>query len=349
MGKSISLLILLHFFTFSVFGQSLMSYETNAFLDGDQHHYLRVENVLDISEGDSGSNITWDFTHLIPSDSVTSYMLDATQEPGNEHFPEANIVVKEDGEVIFFHVSPQGIEKHGYIRSDNIFKYDLPIKRFSFPFSYGEKIDGKYTLHRIGAPETIFHGTYNSEIDGYGTLILPGNITISNVLRVRSMQKYDGVDSGYVTYRWYSLYADPILRYPLLSIIKIEGVVNPYVKKAAYYAHANQLVEKAPINRKFLSPQEFTTAEASLLRVKAYPNPFIEKVTLEYMLPDKAKVTVLVSDALGRVVETLVDKEQEAGLHTAEFKGKGYYFLYYITTLINGRVVSSKKIYHVNR
>ena len=121
------------------------------------------------------------------------------------------------------------------------------------------------------------------------------------------------------------------------------------MKKAAYYAHANQLVVKAPINRKFLSPQEFTTAEASLLRVKAYPNPFIEKVTLEYMLPDKAKVTVLVSDALGRVVETLVDKEQEAGLHTAEFKGKGYYFLYYITTLINGRVVSSKKIYHVNR
>ena len=189
MKKGFSLLIFLCLFVFSVVGQTLMSYESNAFIDGDQHHYLRVENLTEVNEGASGLNITWDYTHLIAGDSVTSYLLDATQQPGYEHFPEANIVIKEDGEVIFFYVSTQGIEKYGYIRANNIFKYDLPIKRFSFPFSYGEKIDGNYSLHRIGSPETNFPGTYNSEIDGTGTLILPGNITIRNVLRVRSSQK----------------------------------------------------------------------------------------------------------------------------------------------------------------
>ncbi len=349
MKKGIFLSILLQFFMFSVFGQTLMSYESNAFLNGDQHLYLRIENLTDVSEGDGGTNILWDYSHLIAEDSVTSYLLDATQQSGCEYFPEANIVVREDGEIIFFHVSQQGIEKHGYIRANNIFKYDVPIKRFSFPFTYGNKIEGKYSLHRIGAPETNFPGSYNSEIDGFGTLILPGNISIKNVLRVRSLQKYDGIDAGYVTYRWYSLYADPVLRYPLLSIIKIEGVAKPYVKKAAYYAHASQLLEKTPINIEFLSPQEFTSSDASMLRIKAYPNPFIEKVILNYKLPDNAKVTIFVFDRLGRVVETLVDEEQTAGNHAVEFKGKGHYLIYFITTLINGRVVSSKKVIHVNR
>lgn len=349
MKKGIFLSILLHLLMISVFGQTQISYESNAFLNGDQHHYLRVTNIEDVSEGVSGFNITWDYSHLIAGDSVTSYLLDATQQPGYEHFPEANVVIKEDGEVIFFHVSPQGIEKHGYLRIDNYFKYDLPIKRFSFPFSYGEKIEGKYALHRIGSSDTNFHGTYNSEIDGIGTLILPDNITIQNVLRVRSSQKYDGVDSGYATYRWYSIHADPVLRYPLLSIIKREGATDSYIKKVAYYAHAGQLLEKASTLLEHFTMQEFISPEGSVLKIKAYPNPFIEKVTVDYNLPDKAKVTILVSDALGRFVETLVDEEQTAGQYSVDFKGKGYYFLYYITTLINDRVVSSKKIYHVNR
>ena len=135
----------------------------------------------------------------------------------------------------------------------------------------------------------------------------------------------------------------------MLSIIKREGVTDSFVKKAAYYAHASQLLEKAPTLLEHFTLQEFISPEASVLKIKAYPNPFIEKVTVDYNLPDKAKVTILVSDALGRFVETLVDEEQAAGIYSVDFKGKGYYFLYYITTLINGRVVSSKKIFHVNR
>ena len=190
---------------------------------------------------------------------------------------------------------------------------------------------------------------YNSEIDGYGTLILPGDVTIENVVRVRTSQIYDGTQAWYVTYRWYSLYADPVVRYPLLSIIKRESTTDSYVMKAAYYAHAGQLTEQKPIIEGIFKQSEFTSEMAGLLQIKAYPNPFIEKFIVEYNLPEEAVVTILVSDGLGRLVDTLVDKVQKEGYHTVEFKGKGYFFFYYVTTLINGRVVSSKKMIHVNR
>ena len=349
MRKDFYLLIALLSIAFSAFGQNVLTYESNAYLSGDKQHYILAQNLNEVYEGSGGYNVLWDYSYLTGGDSLTSYLLDATKQEGHEYFPESNVAIKENDKVAFYHVGPQGMEDYGFVRLNSIYKYDSPIRRFSFPFVFGKKIEGEYTSEKLGSPDTKSTGVYNSEIDGFGKLILPGDIVIENVLRVRTSQINDTTEIGYVAYRWYMQNSDPILRYPLLSIITSESATNYCVRKAAYYANANQLVDQEPSQIGFTTPQEFTTPEALMLKIKVYPNPFIEKAIVDYMLPTDAKVTIIVSDGLGRPVDTLVDKRQKAGSYSVEFKGKGYYFVYYITTLINGRVVSSKKLFHVNR
>lgn len=50
-----------------------------------------------------------------------------------------------------------------------------------------------------------------------------------------------------------------------------------------------------------------------------YPNPFNPSTTIEYSLPRDIYATVRVTDLLGRIVATLVDGPQTAGLHRVRF------------------------------
>jgi hypothetical protein len=49
---------------------------------------------------------------------------------------------------------------------------------------------------------------------------------------------------------------------------------------------------------------------------QSYPNPFNAVTKIDYGLPDPSHVTLIVYDITGRLVETLVDEYQDAGLHS---------------------------------
>jgi len=82
-------------------------------------------------------------------------------------------------------------------------------------------------------------------------------------------------------------------------------------------------------------------ADAGLLRPGKFvlaqntPNPFARSTTLKYQLPRASHVKVYVYDATGRVVETVVDETQKAGVHEAIWdskgRGSGIYFCKMVT------------------
>jgi hypothetical protein len=53
-----------------------------------------------------------------------------------------------------------------------------------------------------------------------------------------------------------------------------------------------------------------------------YPNPFNGQTVIEYALPQPAKVRLVIYDALGHLIRTLVDATQPAGYHRAMWDGK---------------------------
>ena len=73
--------------------------------------------------------------------------------------------------------------------------------------------------------------------DAYGSLILPNNITVENVLRVKQSRTFDngnGNSLQEITYRWYST----DVRYPILVIIKYVTATSSNIAEVAMYAHA---------------------------------------------------------------------------------------------------------------
>jgi len=52
-----------------------------------------------------------------------------------------------------------------------------------------------------------------------------------------------------------------------------------------------------------------------------YPNPFKEKTTIKYCLPEKVKVRIKVFDHEGKMVNELINQEQDEGTYQVEFNG----------------------------
>ena len=63
------------------------------------------------------------------------------------------------------------------------------------------------------------------------------------------------------------------------------------------------------------------TAPARCTLSQNFPNPFTDESTIRYSLPDRGYVRLNVYNLAGQLVGTLVDGEQEAGVHEVVFRG----------------------------
>jgi 5-hydroxyisourate hydrolase-like protein (transthyretin family) len=75
-----------------------------------------------------------------------------------------------------------------------------------------------------------------------------------------------------------------------------------------------------------------------------FPNPFNPTTTIQYQLPQDARVTLKVYDILGSEVATLVNEEQEAGYKEIQFNGNNIASGMYVYRLQSGDFISTKKM-----
>ena len=88
---------------------------------------------------------------------------------------------------------------------------------------------------------------------------------------------------------------------------------------------------------KFNLPQEFHLGQN-------YPNPFNPQTSIEYEIPQNAKVKLTVRDVLGRKVAVMVDKRQQAGAHKVVWDAAHVPSGVYVYTLQAGEKIARGKM-----
>jgi hypothetical protein len=75
-------------------------------------------------------------------------------------------------------------------------------------------------------------------------------------------------------------------------------------------------------SRTFVEKEQSRLAPESVTLWPNYPNPFRQRTTIEYTLPESGSVQIEVYDLLGRRVRVLADGRKEAGLHQVKWGGR---------------------------
>jgi hypothetical protein len=86
-------------------------------------------------------------------------------------------------------------------------------------------------------------------------------------------------------------------------------------------------------------------APTSMTLYQNYPNPFNPSTKISYQLQESAFVTLKVFDVLGNEVTTLVQQNQEAGLHNVDFNANGLSSGTYVYQInANGQIQQKKMV-----
>ena len=76
----------------------------------------------------------------------------------------------------------------------------------------------------------------------------------------------------------------------------------------------------------------------------AYPNPFNPVTTLNFSLPESQEVMLQVYNLQGRVIETLLNSNMDAGYHTLQWNADNHVSGVYFVKMIAGEYVDTQKL-----
>lgn len=283
------LLIVFAAFSTVVIGQPVIPDGTNIPTVG---YSAPISAASSSNVGGAGANQTWDFSNLFFLSLGTMNVISPSSSSMSSSFPTANLAYTFTGTSSFFKISPTKFEVQAYtITSPGTGNDYSPNSRtlLKFPFSYQEQfID---TCQIVGGTALQLTLTY----DGYGTLLMPGGVTYTDVVRIK-----EDYGNGTVDYEWYTL--------------------NPLIILMQYRSSSSNLFF-TDVDQITTSISEQNNATANVL---IYPNPATEKVYVD--LKDfKGVSQFTLCDMLGKKVKecSLTSDNKEIGLEDVE---SGVYF-----------------------
>lgn len=267
-----------------------------------------------------GENQVYDFSSLTFSDTLQSMVHvygSGEDQPAGWEFPSANYVIEYQPNLAAAEDSAAWI--YNYVHTDSIvtlggayvyvdpdtqepdtvaLKYEPPMFNNPLPVTYGDSWTAEYEF--FGFPTTD-----EGEIEGWGTLILPGGEEIP-VLRMRQVSTQNVLGFESVTSEVIFMSASPFIS----AVIYLDDDLT------------------TPVMADVTGTSEATAAEAdevphAVQLSQNYPNPFNPSTSLEFALGTADHVTLAVHDMLGRQVALLQDGVLPAGQHRVTFDASG--------------------------
>jgi hypothetical protein len=299
----------------NVSAQTVLTYENHAILPGSAN-LMKLTDYME--PGVAGKNVVWDFTGLERKADFEGTSRQISEHPLQSLFPEANVIVEEFGNHFFFHVDENGIEQYGYVDKNEgaTIVYTVPFVKMKFPFAFGDAFSGDYEGSNSSACNSgVISGTYTTQADGLGTILLPDDVTYDNVLRVKEVktiaQKVNDTVTHYeiVTHRWFINENT----YPILTLIhKTFNYANgsSLITRQAAYNAALILRIGSPIAQNSL---------ASTMKFNVFPNPSTDVFNIEFSLLQAAKVNLSVFHLNGSLVKEIAQQQMPEGKQSFSF------------------------------
>ena len=265
---------------------------------GDTYRWRFSEYV---APGASGSGQTWDMSGLTTDSIMDVSLVEPMTTPAGASFPTATVAEVSDGSTVYFRVGSDGVHMLGYEAEGDAMVYSDEGRYLLFPCTYqtdwSDTYEGSFTSEGITIEQS---GNITGEVDGYGTLILPG-ATYNDVLRVHWVQEQEDVFPLFTLSTVFDshLYYMAGRPYPLVQTLTTTTSIMGNVTVMQRTQWTEGVGTSVP--------------EADAAAPVLYPVPAQGEVN--YRLPEQlgpARITIM--DATGRVVmERRTDGDRRAG------------------------------------
>ncbi len=300
--------LLLATLAFSFLGNTQSLTQANEPVIGDNLSMFLCDSFTIDYAGISGTGVTWDYSTLlgIPNQTRLVEALDATTAANAADFPSSVKAIKVESSMNSYITSTatertsQGFVFNEPSLGDVVAKFSTDNEiLLTYPFSFGSVSTDNFAgtvSYVLGTPTTSpMTGNVYSTIDGQGTMLFPGAITVPNVLR------YHIIDTSVVTgtflgdleiirnqFEYYISTSNlPIFTISKLTIQVVGGAepINEFSLVLSSYAPSG-----------YLAIEENNSIDFSV-----YPNPSTDLVTIRGEFSD---ATGQVIDQSGRVLSS---------------------------------------------
>lgn len=248
-------------------------------------------NVVSLTPGSSGANITWNYGSLVGGALDTTTFMTCIASPYCDSFSGSNLVSFDQTDYTYLVVNATKLSAIGGYSSPDYIHFTDPKDFLRYPFTYHSGYKDTTDATTGGLSLRFIDTTY---ADGYGTLILPTG-TFINVIRMHTITvsvfsvggSPVGGDST-ETYNWYK----PGFHSPLMTAELDTTGGTMHVVKAKYN-----------------SGPAYTTAVADVANNSAalnvFPNPATGQVHITFNLANTTDASVTIADLTGRTVTAI--------------------------------------------
>lgn len=326
------------------FSQFKLTPQTHGFVPEQENPMVLTKYM---NPGKAGRNATWDFRDLEIGTSFVGNINQTLNTKCFSTFSQSTTVLEEFGNMFVFNGTEKSLEQLGFMSNTGttVIKYSKPFVKMKYPFtfknSYSGDFEGEYIINNKSVGSQI--GVYSVTADAKGTLLLPANRGLTNVMRVKEIRNYDQIVSGSkvnietTTYRWYV----ENHRFPVLVLISNTCFMSDGKSSTSHLAAYNSNVI-SPINAQ---PNDVNVL--SITGINVYPNPYKDKINISFVLTDDSDVNLSIYDITGKLVKELCNGVKGAGEKKYAFSAKenGMNAGAYIVRLeINGEQITRKII-----
>lgn len=273
----------------SLVAQPTLTAANTNFEVGDSYYTTSIDPT-GLTPGIAGQNMTWDFSQFSPMG--TSYSLTVKANAGSAYetqFPTATIYsdyTTGDNKEFFLTSSTEWSRVGVMPDGAPVITYSNPHKILSFPFTFNSSFTDTYAATFTSTLQMNRNGITSSVGDAYGTIILPGGQTVTDVLRVKltenSTDSYNGTNmftSSTENYYWFK----PGFHGPVFTISIVTGGGQSYTFAS--------LATLTPVS----APETLTQLSAEV-----YPNPANGNVTIRTGSENNVSATLV--NSLGQEV-----------------------------------------------